>query len=406
MFFRGDNLSKYGGIDYLEEFIGKEWLQNEYQRIERKVPFKEVGRKFSNYHPWVCYMYEIAYLIRRAKIEGEEVVVLGKYHYYLNNVGTLLKFNENTLNNPKEIKARLKIAEQFHDVVWELEVGTMLKLLGYHTEFIVPVVGKTYDLSVRLTDRQIAIECKNKIVDNSVENANNLFIHAITTKFENVKELRKKVIQITFERGYFEDIKRIISDIRMKLGKNKQVKILGRYKVKELKKSINASPIEFLRDESVRSVTVIKSILERELYKKINTYEETIGILVFKFPEPEKKLKNVNKVLSIANKQLTEGGVVFLRVPKDFFDSAINDIRSELRMGMRNISAVKIISNEAEMVEGKGVKIWRYEELIVSERDDVTLKLTKSELNILNQNMVFTKYAKAYETSKKYECND
>ena len=83
------------------------------------------------------------------------------------------------------------------------------------------------------------------------------------------------------------------------------------------------------------------------------------------------------------------GGVIFLRVPKSTFEFAIGEVRKELRLGMSNISAVKIVANDSEMIEGQGVKLWRKEELVLSERDDLTLVLTIKEKERLGKTWFF-----------------
>ena len=60
----------YDNILFLEEFIGTEWLNTHFEKINTRSPLKGAGNSLNIYHPWVHYMYELEYLLKRAEVNG------------------------------------------------------------------------------------------------------------------------------------------------------------------------------------------------------------------------------------------------------------------------------------------------------------------------------------------------
>jgi hypothetical protein len=377
-------------IDFLKEFIGVDWLDKEFDRVETKSLLKGAGTHIGSYHPYVQYMYELKYLILRADIEKREDVALGRYHFILSNAGTLLRHNFEKIIDKKDAQEKLRNPRQFYDFIWELEVGTMLSLNGADVSYNDPKTNITNDITAVIDNRPLAIECKNKVLDNDKYNTNSIFIQVLSNKLGDVESIKNKIIEFEFDDGRFEDIGMLIAIIRDKFHIFDYQSVAGRYKIRTLKKPFNTLPQVLMGREKVQSVIQINRCLKKELYEERRQNDEVVSKIVFKIPESNSRLKNLNKVLRNANKQLDNGGVVFLHVPFSTFEYAKKEVKKELSLGLSKISAVKLVSYEVEDIENKGVKISRNEELIISER--AILKLTEIEVKFLNNTIAFSKF--------------
>ena len=380
-------------ILFLKEFIGTEWLSAEFKKINTKTPLKGAGARFETCHPWVHFLYEMGYLLRRADIENRDNVMMGRYHYILNNAGALLRHNLDYIIDKKEAQMKLRNPEQFYDFIWELETRTMLSQCGACATFIDPQSGNTYDGSVTINNRQIPFECKNKVLDNDRYNTNSIFSQVLANKLGDVTSIQNKIIQIEFEDGRLEDVKIIVATIRDKFDVYNYKSILGRYKVRTLKKlPFNTPPQCLMNRNGISAVFEIGKRKESELYLDSAPSHIDKTKLLIKMPDPVSELHNLNGVLKKANSQLSPGGIVFLQVPHTTFESAKSEIKKEIFQCFSNIYAVKLISLDISFKENQGVKISHYEDLIVSPRGNEVL--SQEEIGFLNQPMVFSKYAK------------
>ncbi|MEA4900702.1 hypothetical protein [Desulfitobacterium sp.] len=378
-------------IKFLENFIGRDWLNAEFDKINTKSPLKGAGIDFASYHPWVHFMYEIEYLLRRSDVENREDVIMGRYHYILNNAGMLLKDNFNYIVDKKDAQMKLRSPEQFYDFIWELEVRTMLSRRGACADFVDPKSGNTYDGIAIILDHSIPYECKNKIIDNNQYNNNSVFSQILANKLGDIPSVQNKIIQIEFENGRLEDIKTIVAIVRDKFDIFNYQSILGRYKIRTLKLPIDTPPQYLINREGINQIFQVNERRKSELYLDKAPSDVVKTKILIKMPEQVFKLHNLNGVLKKANAQLSTGGIVFLQVPYSTFESAKTEVAKELSQCFSNISAVKLIALGIEFYENKGVKISRSEDLIVSPRGKIAL--LPKEIEFLSQPMAFSKYA-------------
>lgn len=379
-------------INYFREFIGVEWLEAEYKRIETKSPLKGAGNKFALYHPWVHYMYELEYLLRRAKIEQRDEIICGKYYHVLNNAGWLLKANMDALLNIKDAQMRLKHPEQFYDFVWELEVRTMLSATGATASFVDPLSGSTYDGIATIEGIVIPYECKNKEVVDERYNSNMVFSQVLANRLGDVSSIKNKVVEVEFDTGYLEDVKTIVAEVQKMPLESTCLKVLGRYTIK-LRNDIpfETSPVDLFSTPDVDQVYVIDECSKKELYSNRIQPRSPKTKIIIKMPPPTQELRNINGILKKANSQLKAGGIVFLQVPYHLFEQGKTAVERELAQSFSNISAVKIVAIQTDNARGC-VKISRKEDLITSSRTKYVLPDIVKEF--LSKPMAFSKYAK------------
>lgn len=339
------------------------------------------------------FMYEIEYLLRRANIENLKDVVMGRYHYILDNAGMLLKRNFNYIIDKKDAQIKLRNPKQFYDFVWELEVRTMLsQQQGANAIFVDPKSGNTYNGIATIFDHDIPYECKNKVIDNDRYNANMVFSQVLANKLGDVPSIQNKIIQIEFVEGRLEDINVIVANIGNKFDVFDYQSILGRYKVRKLNKVPFNTPIQHLINrDGVNQVFQINERSRNELYLNEAPCNKVKSKILIKMPGQICELHNLNSVIKKANNQLPLGGILFLQVPYSTFENAKEEVANMLSHSFSNISAIKLVSLDIKIFENQGVKISRLEDLIISTRCKNLLR--QNEIEFLKQPMAFSKYA-------------
>ncbi|SFC52673.1 hypothetical protein [Bacillus sp. UNCCL81] len=376
-------------IEFLGSFIGNDWIEEQIANVERKSFLKERGNHYDLYHPFVHYKYELDYLIRRAEIEKNDDIVLGEYYHILNNAGSLLRFNYNKLANLKEIQMRLRDSKQFHDIIWELEVGTMLELNDAKVEFKKPKQGNSNDLKFKIDDRLIEVEIKNKTIENEIFKRNQIFTQLLIDKLSKLKVLEGKAILIEFEVSRYEDISLICKEVESKFNVFDYISVDGKYKIRSKDRYLKIPIQKILENNTVNSVLESREVSKKDLFN-----DDIGGKLktryIIKFPEQNYELKNIKSVLKKANKQLPNGGVVFLKVPHSTFETSISDIERALKGNFSNISAVKLFGTSLSTLNNQGVREDRKERLIISDKS--MFKLSKNEFDFLSKDMYFSKY--------------
>lgn len=382
-------------VKYLEEFIGKEWIEQEFEKIEKKSKLKEIGGSYENYHPFVQFRYEIRYLLRHAEAFKENEILLRENHSILANAGYLLYINFDKIPNKKDTLMRLRDAKKFHDVIWELEVATMFAANQVEYQLRDPAVGATNDICCHIDNRFLEVECKNKVVEDPVYAKNQIFAHMLVNKFSNIATFYGKTIEIRYEEAFYEDIKQVVSTAAKMLNKVDYCSICGKYRISNNKKYQDKSPQYLMSKSDIRGVMVVKETSRKKLYTYKESDAKTKMRFVLKYPDEKTDIKNLETVLSKANTQLCNGGVVFLHVPFHSFDEAKAKIENILRISSSNIMAVKLVSLDTSNDPEHGVKISRKEELILSERSKY--KLTEKEIEFLSKNIAFSKYREEFK---------
>ena len=373
-------------IDFLKTFIGADWLDSEFNRINTKSPLKGAGNHFSNYHPWVHFMYELEYLVRRANIERRSTVLMGKYHHILSNAGMLLERNIDSIPDRSDAINRLRHPDQFYDFIWELEVKTMLEACGANVKVIAPSPGISYDGTACIEGIHIPYECKNKVVDDSQHDKNMIFTQVLANRLGEVQRIENQVLEIEFVDARLEDIRAIVSGIRNLPSTKNSIEILGRYKIEFLPTHLfKFSPQELLNRPDIESVMLITKCPKKDLYSVNRVNDTEIAKLLFKMPGSNTNIKNLNAVLKKANSQLSRGGVVFIQLPYLLFEDGVREISQIVSRNLSNISAVK-----AAAIDFGGVKVSRKEELIVP--PNCKHRLPDNVIDFLSQPMVFSKY--------------
>jgi len=218
-----------------------------------------------------------------------------------------------------------------------------------------------------------------------------VFSQVLANRLGDALTVYKKIMQIEFTEGHLEDIKDIVATVRNIFDVQDYRSILGRYKVRALKKVPFETPIPLLLNrQGINQAFEIRECDRRELYMDNAPSSVTKTKILIKMPDPIHQLHNLNGVLKKANMQLPPGGVVFLQVPYSTFESAIEEITKELLQSFSNISAVKVIAIDIG-VEENGVKVSRKEDLVVSPR--TRMELPEGIIAFLSQPMAFSKYA-------------
>lgn len=377
-------------INYLRKFLGDEWVKNEFEKTEKKSMLKQVGSRYFNYHPFVQFQYELLYLIRRADALKKDDVILMENWEKLNKTGYLLKLQMMKIEDKNELLNRLRSAELFDDVLWELEVATIFLKNNIKYDFKVPKPGDSNDLTCYIDDRALEIECKNKHIFDERFNKNDIFSHMLCNEVGNIKELYGQTIEFEYEDGNYEDIKIIVKDIKDKLLINKSINIINKYRIEIKPECSNMNPEQILNLDGVQRFCLASQQRKSELYNAgIPNKNNSIRIII-KFPKEVRNLKNISALIKTANKQLPSGGVIFLKVPYYDFDNMVKDIKNILINNFSNIYCIKLVSFESEGIEDTGVKVSRREELIWGKLSNC--KLTKKEFDFLNGNIAFSIY--------------
>lgn len=377
-------------MDFFREFIGPEWLNSEFNRVNTKTPLKEAGNRFSNYHPWVHFMYELEYLCRRAKIEGRSTILMGKYYHILCNAGMLLERNIDSIQDQNDAIRRLRHPDQFYDFIWELEVKTMLNCRGAGVKIITPSSGITYDGIVCIEGIHIPYECKNKVLDNSQYDSNMIFNQVLVNRLEDVLRIENQVLEIEFDVGYLEDIRFIVSSLRNLPATQNSIEVLGRYKIKILPKHFfKCAHRELMELPGVESMMVIRKLPKRELYNPYSSSAVDKAILLFKMPSANTRIKNLKGVLKKANTQLSCGGVVFIKLPYLAFEQGIQEIAQIISHDASNISAVKAVAIDLDTTPN-GVKVSRKEKVVMS--PNCKYRLPDNVSDFLSLPMALSKY--------------
>lgn len=376
-------------IGFFEEYVGPDWLKTEFDRINTKTPLKGIGNHFSNYHPWVHYMYELRYLVHRADIEGRSTLLMGRYHHILSNAGMLLARNIGSIPDRNDAINRLRHPDQFYDFIWELEVKTMLEINGASVRVIAPSPGISYDGIACIDGFHIPYECKNKILDNSQHDSNMIFAQVLTKRLENEPCIENKVVEFEFVDGRLEDIRSVISSIRNVPVNQNVIEVLGRYKIRFLPPHLLQSPAQELIDRpGVEFVIETRKCSKRDIFNIDTANAEEKAKLLFKMPSANTSVKNLKAVLKKANSQLSCGGVVFIQLPYLAFEQGVREIAQILSNNLSNISAVKAVA-----LDYSNVKVSRKEKLVIP--TNCKYRLPDNVIDFLSQPMIFSKYAEA-----------
>ena len=161
--------------------------------------------------------------------------------------------------------------------------------------------------------------------------------------------------------------------------------VLGKYNIERIK--VKSAVDMLLESPDVRSVVVVKEVPKKDLYSYNDSSSITKMQLIFKYPEENSPLR-IDNLLRDANKQLPNGGVLFLKVPKWSFDDAIFNVSKNLSIKFSNITAVKVIAIEDKFTEEVGVKVSAMEKLIVNK--NAKLELKKKEYNFLDRKIALS----------------
>lgn len=66
-------------MDFPEQFLGREWLDEEVEKVNTKSPLKGAGTYFRPYHPWAHYRYGLEYILKHFHLEKRESAVTGEH---------------------------------------------------------------------------------------------------------------------------------------------------------------------------------------------------------------------------------------------------------------------------------------------------------------------------------------
>jgi len=371
-------------VDFLRNLIGKDWIISEFNKIEEKSQLKEVGSGFSSYHPFVKYLYELRYILRTADAYGQTQVLMRENHYRLFLAGYLIKLNIDKVPNEEELISRLRDAERFYDVIWEFMAATIFLKNNIPYSFKNPVRGNSNDLTCIIDGRPLEIECKNKHEYEKKYAQNMSFINLLSNRLSKLEVFRNCIFVISFIEGFQEDIKQIVKCMESNVNKE-SFSVLGKYNIERIK--VKSAVDMLLESPDVRSVVVVKEVPKKDLYSYNDSSSITKMQLIFKYPEENSPLR-IDNLLRDANKQLPNGGVLFLKVPKWSFDDAIFNVSKNLSIKFSNITAVKVIAIEDKFTEEVGVKVSAMEKLIVNR--NAKLELKKKEYNFLDRKIALS----------------
>ncbi|MDD4110673.1 MAG: hypothetical protein PHS54_03880 [Clostridia bacterium] len=384
-------------IDYIEEFIGKEWILEEFDKIEKRSQLKEIGARYFNYHPFVKMFYELRYLLRKAEHLGEESIVLGKIYERLSHSGFVLEKQMEKIPNKIEFKSRLRDSENFEDVIWELETATMLMYKNIVYNFNNTETEKTSDISCEIENIKIDIECKNKHADKRIDNKNNIFFHLFCNAIGKVAELRGKVIDIKFDESRTEDIPILVDAIKSKC-LEKEIAILT-YKIDLYETPNDFEPFYAMSENDVSLMGVVSEQKKSELYKNIEVDYKKSLIIIFRFPFEKTNLNGIKSLVRKANKQVKKSGVVFLKVPYDIHDESARFIERFLNGSYSKIAGIKLVSFKNEYINDFGVKISRKERYIINH--SCTSPLSEACSNFFSSDFAFLAYKNYDEIYKR-----
>ena len=211
--YRDDLESIY--IDFAKQIMDEEWINKQLKLVDEVSQFKEKGSFLGVFHPFIKNYLDIRVSIRRATILNEETILMGEGHSNIVELGRNLYELQDFYDKDK-MRSRLQ-AKDFEDTCWELEVMMALKYVGVMANFEAEKETKSFDISALIGTDNVAIECKNKHIEDKIYNGNRVFSDIVGEKvIEHLSKLDgKHDIRIEIDgSGKIEDVKQLVQTIR------------------------------------------------------------------------------------------------------------------------------------------------------------------------------------------------
>ena len=384
--------SKY--IDFAKKIMDEGWMNQQLRLVDEVSQYKEKGSYLGLFHPFIRNYLDIRITFRKAIILNNETMLMGVGHSNIVELGRNL-YELHGLYDEKKTRARLQ-SKDYEDVCWELEVMMALKYSGVQANFEREKEIPSFDISAFIGSENIAIECKNKHIEDKEYNFNKIFSHFLSEKvIQHLTEVEgRHDIKIEIDgTGKIEDVKQLAQTIREMLkSKITYMNYKNVYEITMTNKYKNI-PTGIIMKSNKEEFCVSSSV--RNSLKEVYTKNEEMNYkdrIFYRFKSQDLSVKNLNSLLSTANKQIAGNqGCVFLKVPHYAFNESISEVEGLLQRFYSNISGVKIIALKKDFIENSGVKVARKEKLILNEHAKIQLSQTCK--STFEQPMMFKKYA-------------
>lgn len=383
-------------LQTVKDVLTNQWIEEQLKVLHNRVPTKEFASVVNTLHPFISDYISCLTQLRQAEILGQNMILMGVGHHNIIELGRNL-YELRDLYNVDYFRSRLQDKESYDDACWELEVAINLKYSGFEVKFEKELDSKKHDLTAFLNVDLVAIECKNKHIEDKQYQRNQEFSWFFADKLlKDLEDLEENYdIRVTIEGcGDIADVKHLVKMVRKMISQNFFVrKFKDIYKI-ELINDYRDIPTPLVLQRSKEKVC-INSSRYRSYKEGLTTgqrgtqYKDRI---FFRFPDEQLQLKNVNSLLGKANKQIYGlPGCVFLKVPHYRFEESIEEIIRLLdKNRYSNLGAVKLVALNRTFVPDKGVKTERSEKLLLN--DSARLPVAKPILDCLSKNIMFNKW--------------
>jgi len=382
-------------IDFAKQIMDEEWINQQLKLVDEVSQYKEKGSYLGLFHPFIKNFLDVRVTVRKAVILNEETMLMGVGHSNIVELGRNL-YELQGLYDKEKMRARLQ-SKDYEDACWEFEVMMALIYSGVQANFEREKDIKSFDISAWIGSDKVAIECKNKHIEDKKYNFNKVFSHFLSEKvIKHLTELKgRHDIKIEIDgTGRIEDVKQLVQTIHEMLESNiTYMKFKDTYKITMTKKYRDI-PTGVIMKNNKEEFCISSSIRNslKEVYTKITEEMDYKDRIFFRFTPQNLSVKNLNSLLGKANKQITSTqGCVFLKVPYHAFNESIVEVEGLLQKFYSNVSGVKIIALKKYFIENMGVKIARKEKFIVNKRAKV--QPSPALKSVFERPMMFEKYA-------------
>ena len=269
-----------------------------------------------------------------------------------------------------------------------------LKYSDCEVKFVEESNEKSFDIIAKYKGEEIAIECKNKQIEDENYKRNQAFgVFFAQQLSDRLKELKGKLdIRITVKNvGRIEDVKPLSLLIKEMISKNIKKDVLGNNYEVEFIEDYKNVPTPLITAAKMEDLCINRTEvtdLKNAFYNQGTEFKDRI---FFRFPPENETVKNIDSLISEANKQIKDiQGCVFIRVPFFSFEQSIVEVERLLHKGYENLGAIKVVALNKTLDRIYGVKTERQEKWIVN--PNAKIPISAELAKCLSQNIFLNKY--------------
>jgi hypothetical protein len=369
----------------MTKYFSDEWIYEGLSSVKTKGNGKmdpiTLAQLFGQ-HPLIDAIYRTQKKLSRAKATGKPILI-GESEVLQKVLHHNLAFLENSPHFDSELVARrLKDADEFWDIEYELLIAAAYKHAGYTVEFIPVSEKRTGEFYATKDSQKILIECKRKQRmtrnESLIETWWKEFQHLLLQRLINKEKFYSVVITMPFDPKK-EEIRKIADEIQdLILGsiEGTRTSKCGRYsfELKKLASSPEEEVVQSSYEQDDLSFVVSNSSIRPGGKESVFDFNKKVKMPILIglrcTDDLEGKTKGVLHALKSAYGQLEEGksNVVYIDIgylisreksPLEVVGPIRKAIEKELGLGMSKISAVVLTNNQILKVNGVGWSTWQ-----------------------------------------------